>query len=94
MIKGKKQYKKLYLLQSSTITHNATITTSSLSNTDITKLWYMNLGHLSEIGMAELSRWGLPKRQSTEKPKSCEHCVFGKQKESDSTKTFTTQKGH
>ncbi|KAG8474336.1 hypothetical protein CXB51_034001 [Gossypium anomalum] len=35
------------------------VATSSLSDDDITKLWHMRLGHMSENGMVELSKRGL-----------------------------------
>ena len=38
---------------------DAEVTTSSLSDNDITRLWLMCLGHMSENRMTELSRRGL-----------------------------------
>ncbi|KAG8492823.1 hypothetical protein CXB51_010147 [Gossypium anomalum] len=46
-------------LVGSTITGDVTIVSSSLSDDDITKLWHMRLGHMSENGMTELSKRGL-----------------------------------
>ncbi|KAG8492366.1 hypothetical protein CXB51_009643 [Gossypium anomalum] len=43
----------------STVTGDAAITSFSLSDDDITKLWHMRLGHMSENGMVELSKKGL-----------------------------------
>ncbi|KAG8492943.1 hypothetical protein CXB51_010218 [Gossypium anomalum] len=43
----------------STVAGDAAVTFFSLSNDDITKLWHMRLGHMSENGMAELSKRGL-----------------------------------
>lgn len=40
----------------------------------------MRLGHMSEIGLAELSKRGLLDGYSIGKLKFCEHCVFGKHK--------------
>ncbi|KAG8480753.1 hypothetical protein CXB51_025439 [Gossypium anomalum] len=51
-----------------------------LSDDDITKLWHMRLGHMSENGMVELSKRGLLDGQGICKLNFCEHCVFGKQK--------------
>ena len=47
---------------------------------DVTRLWHMHLGHMSENGMIELSYRGLLYSQSTSKLNLCEHCVFGKQR--------------
>ncbi|KAG8474279.1 hypothetical protein CXB51_033804 [Gossypium anomalum] len=50
---------KLYVLQGSTVTGDAAVASSFLSDDDITKLWHMRLGHMSENGMVELSKRGL-----------------------------------
>ncbi|KAG8490763.1 hypothetical protein CXB51_013984 [Gossypium anomalum] len=44
------------LSDGSTITGDAAVTASSLSDDDITKLWHMRLGYMSENGMVELSK--------------------------------------
>ncbi|KAK2979453.1 hypothetical protein RJ640_015082 [Escallonia rubra] len=63
----------------STIT-GATTTASSFDiDSDITKLWHMRLGHMSEICMDVLSKQGLLGSKKTEKLDFCEHCVFEKQ---------------
>ena len=49
----------LYVLQGSTVTEDVVVASRSLSEDDITKLWRMSLGHMSENGMVELSRRGL-----------------------------------
>ncbi|KAG8500899.1 hypothetical protein CXB51_002904 [Gossypium anomalum] len=64
----------------STITGDAAVASSSLSDDDITKIWHMRLGHMSENGMVELSKRGLLDGQGICKLNFCEHCVFGKQK--------------
>ena len=46
----------LYVLQGFTITGDVVVASPLLSEDDITKLWHMRLGHMSENGMAELSR--------------------------------------
>jgi len=51
-----------------------------MSDSDVTKLWHMRLGHMSDKGMAILSKRGLLCGQSTGKIEFCEHCIFGKQK--------------
>ncbi|KAG8482954.1 hypothetical protein CXB51_021884 [Gossypium anomalum] len=63
-----------------TVTGDAVVASSSLSDNDITKLWHMRLGHMSENGMVELSKRGLIDGQRICKLNFCEHCVFGKQK--------------
>ncbi|KAG8491363.1 hypothetical protein CXB51_014484 [Gossypium anomalum] len=64
----------------STVTSDAAVASSFLSDDDITKLWHIRLGHMSENGMAELSKRGLLDGQGICKLNFCEHCVFGKQK--------------
>lgn len=78
-MKGTRQAGKLYVLLGSTVIGDADVV-SSLSDADVTKLWHMRLGHMSELGLAELSKRGLLNGQSTSKLEFCEHCVFGKQK--------------
>ncbi|KAG8482499.1 hypothetical protein CXB51_024054 [Gossypium anomalum] len=51
-----------------------TVASSSLSDDDITKLWHMRLGHMSENGMTELSKRGLLDGQGICKLNFCEHC--------------------
>ncbi|KAG8489505.1 hypothetical protein CXB51_017512 [Gossypium anomalum] len=48
-----------YTAESRILKISKAIASSSLSNNDITKLWHMHLGHMSENGMAELSKRGL-----------------------------------
>ncbi|KAG8496806.1 hypothetical protein CXB51_007977 [Gossypium anomalum] len=79
-MKGQRKIAKLYVLQGSTVTGDAVVTSSSLSDDDITKLWHMRLGHMSENGMTELSKRGLLDGQGICKLNFFEHCVFGKQK--------------
>ncbi|KAG8471703.1 hypothetical protein CXB51_036524 [Gossypium anomalum] len=59
VMKGQRKTAKLYVLQGSTVTGDAAVASSSLSDDDITKLWHMRLGHMSENGMVELSKRGL-----------------------------------
>ncbi|KAG8481939.1 hypothetical protein CXB51_026741 [Gossypium anomalum] len=54
VMKGQRKTTKLYVLQGSTITGDAAVTSSSLSDDDITKLWHMRLGHMSENSMGTL----------------------------------------
>ncbi|KAG8492784.1 hypothetical protein CXB51_010266 [Gossypium anomalum] len=48
MMKGQRKTAKLYVLQGYTITGDTAVTSSSLSDDDITKLWHMRLGHMRE----------------------------------------------
>ena len=65
MMKGQQRSARLYVLQGSTVTGDAAVATRSLSEDDVIKLWHMRLGHMSDNGMAELSRRGLLDGQST-----------------------------
>ncbi|KAG8486278.1 hypothetical protein CXB51_019698 [Gossypium anomalum] len=56
VMKGQRKTAKLYVLQSSTVTGDAAIASSSLLDDEITKLWHMRLGHMSENDMVELSK--------------------------------------
>ncbi|KAL5788702.1 hypothetical protein ACOSP7_005651 [Xanthoceras sorbifolium] len=38
---------KLYILKGSTVTGATAVSTSSLSDSDVTRLWHMRLGHMS-----------------------------------------------
>ncbi|KAG8475436.1 hypothetical protein CXB51_032203 [Gossypium anomalum] len=93
VMKRQRKIVKLYVLQSSTVTGDATVASSSLSDDDITKLWHMRLGHISENGMVELSKRRLLDGQGICKLNFCEHCVFGKQKRVRFTKGIYNTKG-
>ncbi|KAG8478794.1 hypothetical protein CXB51_028696 [Gossypium anomalum] len=93
VMKGKRKTVKLYVLQGSTVTGDAVVASSSLSDDDITKLWHMRLGHMSENGMAELSKRELLDVQGICKLNFCEHYVFGKQKRVRLTKGIHNMKG-
>ena len=80
VMKGYQKIAMLYVLQGSIITGDAIISSHSLSEDDITKLWHMCLGHMSENGMAELRRRGLLDGKKTSKLQFCENRAFGKQK--------------
>ncbi|KAG8486271.1 hypothetical protein CXB51_019635 [Gossypium anomalum] len=81
------------VLHGSTITSDAVVASSSLSDDDITKLWHMRLGHMSENGMIKLSKEGLLDGQRICKLNFCEHCVFGKQKRVRFTRGIHNTKG-
>ena len=80
VMKGHQKTAMLYVLQASIVTRDAAVTSCSLSEDDITKLWHMCLGHMNENAMAELSRRGLLDGQKTSKLQFCKHCVFRKHK--------------
>lgn len=56
VMKGHKRSANLYVLEGCTVTGDATVTALSMSDGDVTRLWHMRLGHLSENDMAKLSR--------------------------------------
>ncbi|CAD6265646.1 unnamed protein product [Miscanthus lutarioriparius] len=71
---------KLYVLRGSTL--HGSVTAAAISNDEPSKtnLWHMHLGHMSELGMAELIKRDLLDDCTMGKMKFCEHCVFGKHK--------------
>ena len=70
----------LYVLHGSIMTGSVAVSSSPMSDSDVTKLWHMRLGHMSEKGLTLLRKRGLLCGQSTGKMDFCENCVFGKQK--------------
>ncbi|KAG8496828.1 hypothetical protein CXB51_008136 [Gossypium anomalum] len=93
VMKGKRKIAKLYVLQGSTVTSDAAVVSSSLSDDDITKFWHMRLEHMSENGMVKLSKKGLLDGQGICKLNFCEHCVFGKKKRVRFTRGIYNTKG-
>jgi transposase InsO family protein len=92
VMKGNLKSANLYLLQGTTILGNAAVISKALFDSDATKLWYMRLGHMSELGLAELSKRGLLDGHTINKLQFCEHCVFGKHKRVKfNTSTHTTK---
>lgn len=60
MMKEQRRSIKLYVLWNSTITSDVAITTTFLSDDDVTAgLWHIRLGHMIENGMVELRQKGL-----------------------------------
>ncbi|GJY08330.1 retrovirus-related pol polyprotein from transposon TNT 1-94 [Tanacetum coccineum] len=59
VMKATKGTSSLYTLQGETIIGSASVSCSEKSNSDLTKLWHMRLGHMSEKGMVILSKRGL-----------------------------------
>ncbi|KAG8472328.1 hypothetical protein CXB51_035360 [Gossypium anomalum] len=93
VMKGQRKIAKLYVLQGSTVTGDAAVASSSLPDDNITKLWHMRLGHMSENDMTELSKRGLLDGQGICKLNFCEHCIFGKQKRVRFTREIHNTKG-
>ncbi|KAG8492533.1 hypothetical protein CXB51_009766 [Gossypium anomalum] len=82
VMKGQRKIAKLYVLQGFTITGDAIVTSSSLSDDNVTRLWHMRLGHMSENSIVELTKRRLLDGQGISKLKFCEHYIFRKQKRS------------
>ena len=59
VLKGHRRYANLYVMEGSTVLGDAIVASSTPSDADITKIWHMRLGHMSQQGMNELSRRGL-----------------------------------
>ncbi|KAG8486119.1 hypothetical protein CXB51_019467 [Gossypium anomalum] len=93
VMKGQRKTAKLYVLQGSTVTGDVAVASSSLSDDDITKIWHMRLGHMSENDMVELSKRGFLDGQGICKLNFCEHCVFRKQKRVRFTRGIHNTKG-
>jgi len=93
VMKGQRKTANLYVLQGTTVIGDAAVVSNTLSDDDVTKLWHMPIGHMSENGMTELSRRGLLNSQSISKLEFCEHCLFGKQKRVKFMKGIHNTKG-
>ena len=70
----------LYVLRGSTVHGFVSATAVTNSEPSKTDLWHMRLGHMSELGMAELMKRNLLDGCILSGKKFCEHCVFGKHK--------------
>ena len=79
-MKGELKSPTLYRLPVTTIIGDVVVISNSLSNSNVTSLWHMCLGHMSEQALHELCKQGLLDEHSISKLKFCEHCVFGKHK--------------
>ena len=71
----------LYVLRGSNV-HGSVSTAAAVNNSEPSKtdLWHMRLGHMSELGMAELMKRNLLDGCILSGKKFCEQCVFGKHK--------------
>nr|AAT01387.1 putative polyprotein [Oryza sativa Japonica Group]AAT44170.1 putative polyprotein [Oryza sativa Japonica Group] len=70
----------LYVLRGSTLHGYVTAAVVSKDEPSKTNMWHMRLGHMSELGMAELMKRNLLDGCTQGNMKFCEHCVFGKHK--------------
>nr|AAR87163.1 putative polyprotein [Oryza sativa Japonica Group]AAU89150.1 integrase core domain containing protein [Oryza sativa Japonica Group]ABF98081.1 retrotransposon protein, putative, Ty1-copia subclass [Oryza sativa Japonica Group] len=70
----------LYVLRGSTLHGSVTAAAVTKDEPSKTNLWHMRLGHMSELGMAELMKRNLLDGCTQGNMKFCEHCVFGKHK--------------
>ncbi|KAJ9563977.1 LOW QUALITY PROTEIN: hypothetical protein OSB04_009137 [Centaurea solstitialis] len=83
----------LYFLEGSTIVGSAAPAHSLVENeSDLTRLWHMRLGHVSEKGMVILSKKGLLGGHKVADLAFCEHCIFGKQRRVSFSKAVHTTK--
>jgi hypothetical protein len=76
VMKGDLKSANLYVLQGSSFSANVVVA----PNSKTTKNWHMHLGHMSALGMAELSKRGLLDGCHSDTLDFYEHCVFGKHK--------------
>lgn len=83
----------LYVLQGSTISGSAAVVSSEVQKGDMTKLWHMRLGHMSERGMQILSKADLLGGHRVTNLEFCEHYVFGKLHHSKFPKGIHRTKG-
>ena len=82
----------LYVLQYSTLSCSAVVASSEIQKDDMTKLWHMRPGHMSERGMQILSKADLLGGYKVNLDFS-EHCVFGKLHSSKFPKGIHITKG-
>jgi hypothetical protein len=72
-----------YILNGDTIIGTAAVSSAAAvtsKNCSDSMLWHMCLGHMSQLGLAELSKRGLLKGYNNNELELCEYCVFGKHK--------------
>ena len=79
-MKAKRLFSNLYVLQGATVIGSVAVSTSSISDSKLTKLWHMRLGYMGERGLLLLSKRGLIYDQNVGKMNFCKHYVLGKQK--------------
>jgi hypothetical protein len=76
VIKGDLKAENLYVLRGISGSANAV----TAFDPETTKIWHMRFGHMSALGLAELSKRGLLDGCHAGTLDFCEHCVFGKHK--------------
>ena len=67
----------LYILEGSPVIAHASF--NSVDTLDITKLWHLRLGHVSERGLVELAKQGLLRNEKLNKLDFYDNCTLGKQ---------------
>ena len=92
ILKGVKQG-TLYLLQGTTLLDSAAVASAAIDHGEMTKLWHMRLGHMSERGMQILAKDDLLGGHQVKELGFCEHCVFGKLHRNKFTKAVHRTKG-
>jgi hypothetical protein len=83
VMKGVMKSTNLYILSGDTIIGTAAVSSVAAvtsENCSDSKLWHIRLGHMSQLGLAELSKRGLLKGYNNNELEVCEHCIFGKHK--------------
>jgi len=63
----------LYILEGFIVIAHASV--SSIDILDITKLWHLRLGHVSERGLVELAKQGLLGNEKLNKLYFCDKCI-------------------
>jgi hypothetical protein len=76
VIKGDLKAENLYVLRG--ISSSANVVAAS--DPETTKFWHVRLGHMSALGLAELSKRGLLDGCHADTLDFCEHYVFSKHK--------------
>jgi transposase InsO family protein len=83
VMKGVMKSANLYVLSGDTIIGTAAVSSAAVVTSDNcsdSKLWHMRLGHMSQLGLVELSKRGPLKGYNSNGMEFCEHYVFGKHK--------------
>jgi hypothetical protein len=95
VMKGVMKSANLYILSGDTIIGTAVVSSAAAvtsKNCSDSKLWHMHLGHMSQVGLARLSKRGLLNGYNNNELEFCEHCVFGKHKRVKfNTSVYTTE---
>jgi hypothetical protein len=86
---------KLYVFRGSTLhgSVSVVVVVATDDKPSKTNLWYMHLGHISELGMAELMKRNLLEGYTLSSKKFCEHCIFEKHKRVKFNTVVCTTKG-